>query len=158
MHNAINYFIRGEKTRMSINDLISASDYIIIPDTNVFLNVYCYSPEFSEFALECLRKVSDAIYLPSTVRLEYEKHYRGEFSNMKKRVATAGQETEKQITTAKQKILKTCVNRAQTLRNELSAFRHGGFDPVFHVYHSRSGMASHAFTNPSDTGDRRIII
>lgn len=95
---------------MPINDLISASDYIIIPDTNVFLNVYCYSPEFSEFALECLRKVSDAIYLPSTVRLEYEKHYRGEFSNMKKRIATAGQETEKQITTAKQKILKTCEN------------------------------------------------
>ena len=95
---------------MAINDLLSDGKYIIVLDTNVLLNVYRYSPEFSEFALECLRRISDSIYLPATVRLEFGKHCRSEFSKMEKRVATAGQETEKQIASAKQKILKTCDN------------------------------------------------
>lgn len=95
---------------MAIKDLLSDGNYIIVLDTNVLLNVYRYSPEFSEFAMECLKRISDNIFLPATVRLEYGKHCRSEFSKMEKRVATAGQETEEQIASAKQKILKTCDN------------------------------------------------
>lgn len=38
---------------MEIKRLLE-SGYIIIPDTNVLLNLYRYSPEFSEFGLQCL--------------------------------------------------------------------------------------------------------
>lgn len=64
----------------NIKTMLENDNYIIILDTNVLLNIYRYSPEFSEFALECLNKVNNFIYLPATVRMEYEKHYRGEFS------------------------------------------------------------------------------
>lgn len=67
---------------------LSDGNYIIVLDTNVLLNVYRYSPEFSEFALECLRRISDNIYLPATVRLEFGKHCRSEFSKMEKRFAS----------------------------------------------------------------------
>ena len=101
-------FIEMRELNMNFKRLIENDNFIIIPDTNVLLNVYRYSPEFSEFALECLRNVSDCIYLPATVKMEYDKHYRGEFSKMVKRIEEATQETEKQIQNAKDKILSSC--------------------------------------------------
>ena len=95
---------------MDIKELLTNNTHVIVLDTNVLLNVYRYSPEFSEFSLSCLKIVSSYVYLPATVHLEFEKHYRGEFIKMKKRVSDAGKETEHQINIAKQKILKTCDN------------------------------------------------
>ena len=91
-----------------IKTMLENDDYIIILDTNVLLNIYRYSPEFSEFSLECLKKVSNSIYLPATVKMEYEKHCKGEFSKMVKRIQEASKQTEQQIKTAKSKIIKSC--------------------------------------------------
>ena len=41
---------------MEIKKLLEEENYIIIPDTNVLLNIYRYSPEFSEFGIQCLKK------------------------------------------------------------------------------------------------------
>ena len=41
---------------MTIKELIE-NGYRVILDTNVLLNICRYSPEFSEFALECLKAV-----------------------------------------------------------------------------------------------------
>lgn len=84
--------------------------YILALDTNVLLNVYRYSPEFSEFALECLKAVSDYIVLPATVELEYRRNNRAAFSSMEKRFAEIGKATEEQIKNAKTKILDSCSN------------------------------------------------
>lgn len=92
----------------NIKTMLENDGYIIILDTNALLNIYRYSPEFSEFALECLKKVSDSIYLPATVKMEYEKHCKGEFSKMVKRIQEASKETEQQIKSAKSKIVKSC--------------------------------------------------
>lgn len=82
----------------------------IVLDTNVLLNIYRYSPEFSEFALECLKAVSGGIILPATVRIEYKNHNRTCFSAMEKRFAEIGKETKKQISAARIKILNSCAN------------------------------------------------
>ena len=92
---------------MAIKDLIE-NGYIVVLDTNVLLNVYRYSPEFSDFALKCLNAIKDKIILPATVRLEYENHRHREFSIMEKRTKEASKETEKQIEIAKNKIINSC--------------------------------------------------
>lgn len=84
--------------------------YSLVIDTNVLLNIYRYAPEFSEFALECLRAVSNHIILPATVHLEYLRHQKLSFGAMERRFAEIGKETEKQIATAKKKILDSCEN------------------------------------------------
>lgn len=71
---------------MSIKILVE-NGYIVILDTNVLLNVYHYSPEFTDFALECLQTIINSIYLPSTVKLEYDLHRNMEFRSMEKRIA-----------------------------------------------------------------------
>lgn len=92
---------------MTIKELIE-NGYVVVLDTNVLLNIYRYSPEFSEFALECLKAIKNSIMLPATVRLEYEKHRRGEFSKMERRTKEASKETAKQIESAKKKIINSC--------------------------------------------------
>ena len=93
---------------MNIKHLIENENYIVICDTNVYLNIYRYSPEFSEFAIECMQTVKSLIILPSTVSLEYLKHYRSEFGSMKKKVKMAGAETNNQIQSSRRKVIKTC--------------------------------------------------
>ena len=95
---------------MAIIDLLKNKNYIIVLDTNVFLNIYRFSPEFSVFALECLKTVKKKIFLPSTVQLEFYKHNNTEFAKMKNRVVSAGYATKTKIQQAKQKILTSCMN------------------------------------------------
>ncbi len=90
-----------------LRDLLE-SNYIVVLDTNVLLNIYRYSPEFSDFAFECLKAIKDYIVLPATVRLEYGKHCRGEFSKMERRIEEACKETAKQIEAAKSRIIGSC--------------------------------------------------
>ena len=58
--------------------------YIVICDTNVYLHIYHFSPEFSDFALRCMQAIQSDIIMPSTVRYEFLKHYCGYFAKWKK--------------------------------------------------------------------------
>lgn len=107
---------------MEIRRLLE-NGYVIIPDTNVLLNLYRYSPEFSEFGLQCLQKVITNIYLPATVRIEFGKHCRAAFSDMEKRINNAGKSTEHQVTAARNKILSSCDPLERLHFPEVDVFR-----------------------------------
>lgn len=94
---------------MEIKKLLN-QDYAIICDTNVFLHIYRYSPEFSDFALKCIQAVREHIVLPSTVNYEFKKHHRAYHGDMKKRVEKIGKEAERQIENSKRKVLNICDN------------------------------------------------
>ncbi|MHB1153518.1 MAG: PIN-like domain-containing protein [Eubacteriales bacterium] len=85
-------------------------NYIVICDTNVYLHIYRYSPEFSDFALRCMQAIRPMIVLPSTVKYEFLKHYRPYFSDMEKRVRRVVDDTKSQINNAARKVLKICDN------------------------------------------------
>lgn len=70
---------------ISIYQLIQ-NNHIIFCDTNVFLRIYDYSPEFAEFAINCLLAVRDSLYLTHTSSLEYNKHYQGKYASAKNKV------------------------------------------------------------------------
>lgn len=93
---------------MDIKTLVESNEYMIVLDTNVLLNIYRYSPDFSDFALNCICAVQEHVVLPATVRLEYGKHCRAEFSKMVGRVENAQDTTKDQIRRAKEKVLATC--------------------------------------------------
>lgn len=94
---------------VNIKELID-NGYIVICDTNVYLHIYRFSPEFSDFALRCMQAIQSDIIMPSTVRYEFLKHYRGYFSKMEKRVQNVGDDTKKQISNAARKVLNLCDN------------------------------------------------
>lgn len=103
------YKFQGENkmTKIAIKELLEL-DYIIVCDTNVLLNVYRYSPEFTDFALKCLSEVKDKIVMPYTVTLEYKRHNKKEYHAMKKRVQKASSDIKSQMNSTKNKITNSC--------------------------------------------------
>lgn len=81
-----------------------------ICDTNVYLHIYRYSPEFSDFALRCMQAVGASIEMPSTVRFEFLKHQRAYFGDMERRVQRIGKSVEDEINKAARKVLNVCDN------------------------------------------------
>ena len=51
-------------------------NYIIICDTNVFLGPYRFSPDYANFAVNCLERIQEHIVVPYTVLVEFRKHHR----------------------------------------------------------------------------------
>lgn len=104
-----------------------AEGYTVICDTNVFLNIYRYSPEFSDFALRCMQAVFSSIMLPSTVKYEFLKHYKACYDAMKKRVRKVSNDANSTIKDAARKVLRICDNlrvlkyaNYSELKNDLS--------------------------------------
>lgn len=60
---------------VDVSELI-ANNYVIVCDTNVFLGLYRFSPDYANFALDCLKKVRAHLMLPYTVKVEYKKHHK----------------------------------------------------------------------------------
>ena len=71
---------------LSIKTLLE-SNYTIFCDTNVYLRIYDYSPEFADFAINCLLSVKDSLYLTHTSFLEYKKHYMSKYASAKNKIA-----------------------------------------------------------------------
>lgn len=97
------------KVSVNIRELID-DGYIVICDTNIYLHIYRYSPEFSDFALRCMQTIQSNIIMPSTVRYEFLKHYRAYFGDMAKRIHKLGDDAKKHVTSAANKVLNLCDN------------------------------------------------
>lgn len=97
----------AENTLPDVKKLIEAG-YIIVLDTNVLLNVYRYSPQFSDFALNVLKTVKDSVFLPQTVLLEYNKHRMQTFATMKNRITNASGNAVQVVENASKKLSGMC--------------------------------------------------
>jgi len=93
---------------MDIKKMVNEEEYVIVCDTNVLLNIYKVSPDFSDFALKCMNEIKEYIVLPATVILEYKRHYRKVFGNMRKRVQQVSASTEGHMSLAKKKMINSC--------------------------------------------------
>ena len=89
----------------SLKQLVEEEGFVFVLDTNILLNIYRYSQDFSDFALKCLNSIKEYIYLPSIVRLEYGKHCRGAYSRMSNRIDIAKTNIQKQIDIAQKSVL-----------------------------------------------------
>lgn len=58
---------------INIYELLKGN-YVIICDTNVYLGLYGLSPDYANFALECLKSLKEYLILPYTVKIEYKRH------------------------------------------------------------------------------------
>ena len=132
---------------MDMKSLFENKNAVVILDTNVLLDVYRYSPQFSEFALECLKTICKNIMLPATVKLEYDKHCKAEFAKMAGRVKNASNETRNQIQRAKQKILNACdglerlrFDDVEELKTVLSQKLDGVEDVLNQFFEERTGL------------------
>ena len=87
---------------------ILKNDGIIVLDTNVYLNIYDRSPEFSAFSISVLESIKDKIILPSTVKREFLKNYKACYNRQIKKVEKACDKLQAQLDSTKQKLHNQC--------------------------------------------------
>ncbi len=81
---------------------------IIVLDTNVYLNIYDRSPEYSDFSLRVLEIIKNSILLPSTVVREFTRNHRECFGRQRKKIEKACTKLVDQLNTTKTKIDNQC--------------------------------------------------
>lgn len=81
---------------------------VIIFDTNVYLNIYDRSPEYSNFSLKVIDSIKDRVWIPCTVKREFYRNYRACFGRQRKKVENACSTLEQHIQTAMDKIANQC--------------------------------------------------
>lgn len=92
---------------------------IIVCDANVYLHVYSYSPDYSEYAVSCLEAIKDYLIMPSMVEIEYKKHQKSCFNQMSKRISGAKENFVRQISKAQNDSLSVSINLKKLGFNEI---------------------------------------
>lgn len=82
------------------------NDYVIILDTNIYLNLYEYAPHVSDVFLDILEEVFDSIYLPYAVSKEFDKNHRVCHGRQRKKFSNIPNILSKYTTQMKDKISK----------------------------------------------------
>ncbi len=93
-----------------IKESLESGNTIVVCDTNVYLHIYSYSPNYSEYAISCLDVIKDYLRMPSMIALEYTKHYQYCFKQMGNRIIDAKNNYIRQITKAQDSTLSVNMN------------------------------------------------
>lgn len=92
-----------------IKDLIDSDSYIIVFDTNVFLNLYRVSPDYADFLLNCLDVIKSNIVVPKTVEIEFLKHNKGIYTKRQKIIKNLIGDSVELVKNQKEKTLNKCL-------------------------------------------------
>lgn len=68
---------------VNIKNLVDKGSYIVVFDTNVFLNLYRISPDYADFLLLCMETIQENIVVPKTIQIEFIKHNEALFKKRK---------------------------------------------------------------------------
>lgn len=96
----------GLELKTKIGQFLENDNCIIILDTNVYLNLYEYSPEVSDFFIEITDLILDKIYLPNTVKREFDRNHHTCFGRQKKKFENVPNLLKKSTDQMKDKIKK----------------------------------------------------
>ena len=58
-----------------IKDIINEKNFCLVFDTNIYLNLYEYSPEVTEFFISLSEIIQENIIIPGTVKREFERNH-----------------------------------------------------------------------------------
>lgn len=108
-----------------IKESLDKGNYSIILDTNVFLHIYQYSPDYCKFALDCLSVIKEHIILPSFVQVEFSRHSHKSFIEAKKKVESAIQGPTNQLKSVSAKMLAACDTLEQFHYPDVDELREG---------------------------------
>ncbi|MGB7606497.1 MAG: PIN-like domain-containing protein [Lutisporaceae bacterium] len=77
---------------------------IFIFDTNIYLNLYEYSPHIADFFVDIISIIKNQIYIPSTVKREFDKNHKECQGRQKKKFQNVPKALKKYTEQAKSKI------------------------------------------------------
>lgn len=139
--NNIEPGIRKSNSMIAIKDLLDNKNYIVVLDANILLKLYRASPDYAEYALECLDKIKEYIFIPFNVQWEYEKHRNAEYNKKVKCLERSAETCNQLVSDIREKIKGRCIELSKngfpdvdelitTLSKKLT-YLEDGFDSYF---------------------------
>ena len=100
--------IEMTKTTVDIKDLVENKNYVVVFDTNVFLNLYRHSPDLVDFLFRCMEIIKPHIIVPRTIYIEVVRNHRALYAKRQKSIDESVAGSIKLIAQQKEKTLKSC--------------------------------------------------
>ncbi|MEQ6389289.1 PIN domain-containing protein [Bacillaceae bacterium S4-13-58] len=89
-----------------VKEYLTKDNSIIVFDTNVFLNLYEYSPHVSEFFIELISYIKDKVVVISTVKREFYRNHKNCYHRQKKKFENVPHQLKKSTESTKTKLIK----------------------------------------------------
>lgn len=89
-----------------IEDIINKENFCVVFDTNIYLNLYEYSPEVTEFFIELSEIIQDNIIVPGTVKREFDRNHNTCLSRQRRKFENVSFILNKPLNQMKDKISK----------------------------------------------------
>lgn len=99
---------RQSNSMVEIKELLQNKNYIVVLDANILLKIYRSSPDYAEFALECLDRIKDYVCIPFNVHWEYEKHRKDEYKKKVKSIENSAETCHQLVLSIGNKIKGQC--------------------------------------------------
>ena len=93
---------------INLKKILESNDYVIVFDTNIYLNLYRYSPDWASYLLSCIYTVKDQIVVPHTVYMEICKHHRSLNAKRQQSLNTYVDDCQDLIKRQKEKMVNSC--------------------------------------------------
>lgn len=93
---------------VDIKNLVENENYLIVFDTNVYLNLYRYSPDLVDFLLRCMEIVSPYIVMPRTIYMEVGRNHKSLYAKRQKSIENSIVDSINLISQQKDKTLNSC--------------------------------------------------
>ena len=106
--NEVNDEERQSNSMVAIKELLQNKNYMVVLDANILLKIYRASPDYAEFALECLNSIKDYVCVPFNVCWEYERHRKDEYSKKVKSIENSAITCSQLISSIENKIKGQC--------------------------------------------------
>ena len=78
---------------------------IFVFDTNVFLNLYEYSPHVADFFIDIISQIQHRLYIPNTVKREFDKNHRDCQGRQKKKFQNVPRALKKHTEQVRSKLI-----------------------------------------------------
>ncbi|MGI6732433.1 MAG: PIN-like domain-containing protein [Anaerovoracaceae bacterium] len=84
-----------------VKEYLAKDNSIIVFDTNVFLNLYEYSPHVSDFFIELISYIKDKVVVTSTVKREFYRNHKSCYHRQKKKFENVPHQLKKSTESTK---------------------------------------------------------
>ncbi len=78
-----------ENQEVTISSIMELEDFCVVFDTNIYLNLYEYSPDATEFFIKLCNRIQSKLVLPRTVKREFEKNHQTSLNRQRNKFQNA---------------------------------------------------------------------
>lgn len=120
---------------------------VIVFDTNIYLDIYRFSPDYANFVLNALKQLQKSIIMPMTIFCEFERNHKKAFSERQKSIENCAQDSIQLIN-----------NQKNAIQNSFKRLKLGKFPDIDQLISSTAIKYDEAIKEINDYFDKHTLL